>query len=213
MYYMLVINYTPEQIEDILKHHIADTHGISYEELNVAIFRTAGNVSFTILNEMSTVSPNETTIPIDNGGVLIDPFEIENPTTDSEDIVINDDTDEVIIEEPVEEVPRYLLVIGDNEVPNPPLTTASDRHDIECLINWAMEYKQMIKIRYSKRHSNRTERSARIITPLSREDVYVRAMLHATIRENQTAVEYTTPDDNFRSFIIHLIDTAEVVNQ
>lgn len=93
---------------------------------------------------------------------------------------------------------------------NPPLQEGNTEMEIFMLIDWAIEHKKMLEIVYNKRSRNGTERSARVITPLVFEDDKVKTILHVTIRDTQP--EYTSAEDNKRTFLLPLIEKARVID-
>lgn len=84
----------------------------------------------------------------------------------------------------------------------------TEYHEIRQFLEEAIESQSMVEIVYKKRRRGEEERSARIITPLRMEDDYLRTMLHVTLRDGE--IEYTTEEDNKRTFIVALIERVRL---
>lgn len=100
-------------------------------------------------------------------------------------------------------------IIEHSDIPEQFRGEATGGYEIEELMEWAVENQQLVKIVYTKRNRGE-ERSARVITPLAVEGQYLRTHLHCTLVEGVGELVFTAPDDNFRSFIIGLIERAEL---
>lgn len=100
-------------------------------------------------------------------------------------------------------------IVDRADIPEQFRTESTSGIEIEELMEWATENQQLVKIVYTKRNRG-NERSARIITPLAVEGQYLRTHLHCTLIEGIGELNYTNPSDNFRSFIIGLIERAEL---
>ena len=99
-----------------------------------------------------------------------------------------------------------VLVFSREDYPIlPPHLHAEYREDIIELLDWAIENQEMLEVVYSK---SIDEKSARVITPQSRESGRVYVNLHLTLRDG--VLEYADVEDFRRTFILSRIISARI---
>ena len=190
--------YTKSDIENLIKRDLENRLGLEEGSLdnhyNFQLASFPDGSSSVILSDIDSDAVPE--ININQGE------ELEEPVVDlSDDLPLNNHQGDS------DPLPAYQ----EDESP-PPHGETTNRFEIEEMINWAIENNRMLEMVYLKTSGGVNERSARIITPVWTDGSYVRTILHATMREDTQSVEYSSPDDNRRTFIANLIQRVRPAN-
>lgn len=177
-------NYSREEITQLILRDLESRLGLDLSETDVPVFvNQEGRYTLSIPEEISDVSSNNENT-------------VELTRTEP-------DWSSMIESEPVTET---------SSLPEPPVPESDYEAGILELLEWAIEHNRMVQIVYLKRTGGGFERSGRVITPLSMEDDRIRTILHVTIRDSNDP-EYTTAEDNRRTFITGLIEKASIIDR